>query len=428
MAREVDRLGDRVWGDAWFVSPATRLTVWVLAGGMLVFILAGLTQPAVERELNLPVVSKPGPVLNVLVYVLLAALLLGQVQYLRAQRQHENHHVVLEAGFREDWGQSFGVFAALAAVVVMLALLLPTARTGSLLVGVGEEAWSGLSAALQHLAGSHYGSAPACGQGSLLGARSEPEHGPYMPALGVSSRHRGPPIFPPQRVRRTAPTMACSSLPSRPAVAQGPPVPATSGDGQRLSLGFVTAFVHLGAPVLKALLLWFILLASLLYRVRHGLARRSGDRGMPISPGRLLRDLRSLWLMLLHGARGYALSLGRPAANRVQTPERVSAPPAQRPCLPLRWPLSPRDRVLHYYGAMLRHAGRHGFSRPRWQTPREFARAVAQKLPESRKDMRLLTETYMEARYSRHEIGTGHVGTARAAWRRLRVPFRRVGK
>jgi predicted ATPase len=81
--------------------------------------------------------------------------------------------------------------------------------------------------------------------------------------------------------------------------------------------------------------------------------------------------------------------------------------------------LLPREQVRRYYLAALKEAGEEGFVRPPHETPLEYAEDLAAELPESEGDARELTEAFIDARYSRREIGSGEVAGAESAWRRL---------
>jgi hypothetical protein len=88
--------------------------------------------------------------------------------------------------------------------------------------------------------------------------------------------------------------------------------------------------------------------------------------------------------------------------------------------------LSPREQVLHYYLSIVHHAGRRGFPRHPSQTPHEFSGALAPRLREAEGDMNLLTDAFVEARYSHHGVEEEKVGSIRLSWQRVRAALRRV--
>ena len=87
--------------------------------------------------------------------------------------------------------------------------------------------------------------------------------------------------------------------------------------------------------------------------------------------------------------------------------------------------LSPRQQVQFYYLAMLRRGGEHGHARQPTQTPYEYARALESQIPEIDQDVDGLTEEFIEARYSRHDIPAEHVGLVRRYWERIKRALRK---
>lgn len=100
--------------------------------------------------------------------------------------------------------------------------------------------------------------------------------------------------------------------------------------------------------------------------------------------------------------------------------------------------LTPRQQVIFYYLALLRRSGEHGLARQPSQTPYEYARTLAQALqdvsgsargeeaPEFEQDISTLTDEFLEARYSQHEIEQQDAATARSLWQRIGKFLRRV--
>jgi hypothetical protein len=86
--------------------------------------------------------------------------------------------------------------------------------------------------------------------------------------------------------------------------------------------------------------------------------------------------------------------------------------------------LSPRQQVQFYYLAMLRRGGEHGHTRQPTQTPYEYARVLESEVPEIDQDVDGLTEEFIEARYSRHDIAPEHVSLVRRYWERIKQALR----
>jgi len=78
--------------------------------------------------------------------------------------------------------------------------------------------------------------------------------------------------------------------------------------------------------------------------------------------------------------------------------------------------LSPRERVLFFYRALARRGSESGLPRRPSQTPHECAVPLESALPEAISEITLLTEAFVEARYSHHEITTGQANLVRRWW------------
>ncbi len=108
---------------------------------------------------------------------------------------------------------------------------------------------------------------------------------------------------------------------------------------------------------------------------------------------------------------------------------------AQQSSLPLSFinlrRLSPRRRVLFFYLAMVRRGGETGIQRQPSQTPYEYAQSLKTGIPPENNvepDINALTESFVEARYTPHEISEEHAGVVRRYWERLRSALRKIRK
>jgi hypothetical protein len=85
---------------------------------------------------------------------------------------------------------------------------------------------------------------------------------------------------------------------------------------------------------------------------------------------------------------------------------------------------SPRERVLYHYLGVLRRAKRRGFPRRAPETPDEYGLVLGPRLLEAQLELDLLTEAFVEAKYSQHEVEPAQVGRARAWGQRIRAALR----
>jgi hypothetical protein len=80
---------------------------------------------------------------------------------------------------------------------------------------------------------------------------------------------------------------------------------------------------------------------------------------------------------------------------------------------------SPRDRILYYYLNTLRRASQLGVGRRGSQTPHEYGLVLGPMLADSHPALESLTESFVEARYSRHEVDRDQERQVRGIWRQV---------
>ena len=88
--------------------------------------------------------------------------------------------------------------------------------------------------------------------------------------------------------------------------------------------------------------------------------------------------------------------------------------------------LSPRQRVLFFYLALVRRGGEAGLGRQAQQTPFEYEQSLERALPEVQAEISALTGAFVEARYSQHTIDPDEASQAQGWWQRLRKALRRT--
>ncbi len=181
---------------------------------------------------------------------------------------------------------------------------------------------------------------------------------------------------------------------------------------------------------IQSLLFWAIFAIVTAYALKQffGRHRALADalRRAPVLRW-LAQGLSQLWAWL-HGVSGRLAIVVDAGLKRLRTaasdPAPVSAPPAR---LSLRR-MTPRQRVQFYYLAMLRRGEQRGVGRKPAQTPREYAATLEAAVPEVDRDIDALTDSFSEARYSRHDITPAQAGRVQSAWERVRRAFRNRNK
>jgi hypothetical protein len=82
--------------------------------------------------------------------------------------------------------------------------------------------------------------------------------------------------------------------------------------------------------------------------------------------------------------------------------------------------LSPRQKVIFYYLALVRRAREAGLTRQQNQTSYEYAHSLASSLKEEKEGVDTMTEAFIEARYSRHDIPAKAALRAESVWETIR--------
>jgi hypothetical protein len=86
--------------------------------------------------------------------------------------------------------------------------------------------------------------------------------------------------------------------------------------------------------------------------------------------------------------------------------------------------LSPRDQIRFYYLSTVRRAGDIGIRRRINETPLEYFEDLTEVWPEAEHDLKALTGSFLEARYSRKLFEKKDVNSVREGWKRLKARLR----
>jgi hypothetical protein len=82
--------------------------------------------------------------------------------------------------------------------------------------------------------------------------------------------------------------------------------------------------------------------------------------------------------------------------------------------------LTPRQQVVFFYHALVQRGEKVGYPRHPSQTPYEYARFIEPVIAEETDALTELTEGFLDARYSLHEVTPKKVGQVKQAWTRIR--------
>jgi hypothetical protein len=181
--------------------------------------------------------------------------------------------------------------------------------------------------------------------------------------------------------------------------------------------------------IVRSVAFWAAVAGAAIYVVRGYLRDHPGALRQLLGTGLLRR----LWEALLSLRR----QVGRAGASMRRLLSAEGRARGRRPRPRGRFPvlrpgsLPPRERIRYYYANLLRRAARLGLEREGSQTPLEYEEEVEPALPQRGPDLRLLTQAFIEARYSAHPITPEQAKDAAAQLRRLRGALRsaaRAGK
>jgi hypothetical protein len=374
--RDLERIGDPPPRGRGYVPPRDSIAHRFFWGGTLLLILAGITRIGIAALMNLSRPPVPGLVLNVLVYFLLGLAMLGQIHFTTSQRQWEAQNMTVTARLAGRWAGYSLVLISLAALV---AFLLPTGYTlglldivaaiiytlGYIVTLLGLLLWLILNILLTPLA-------------LLLGR--EPPPRPSVP----------PPL----------------EFPS----------PGMSAPG---ASGTVPSWLEM----LRSLLFWASALAMVTYVTRSYLRDHPEllDAFVSLRPIYALRNfLLTLWRQLT----GLAEVINEHIPLRIS----VRRTHTRSPDSPFRFfrlgALPPRERILYYYLSILRRASQLGLPRKRGQTPHEYDKALTDHLSQAQQEMTHLTQSFIEARYSRHAFDRQQDSQVRASWQQVKAALR----
>ncbi len=373
-AHDFRRIGEPPEVSRFYTPPRESLASRFFTGGVVILILTGMSRIGFLQLFDLERPAIPGLVLNVLLYFLLGLVMLGQVQYTTLRNRWQARHIPIAGKLSDRWIRYSLILIGLAALV---AFLLPTGYTMGLLNTAGN----------------------------LLGL-----------ALGVF-------LF----IMRILFLLLMIPLwlffyllflligrppPSRPMVFSPleAPLPATGTPLSWLEL-------------LRSFVFWAVALGMVYYVIRsylrdHPEILRSLAGAGPIRA--LLRILAALWRSLL----GLAEAVGERIPHRLAL-RGTGGRPVQPGFRFFRLgALSFRERVLYYYLSILKRAGQLGYPRHHSQTPHEYDAVLEPHLPQAQAEMALLTEAFVEARYSRHPVDGEYVRRVQADWEQVKAALR----
>ncbi len=366
IASDLARIGEPPEQVPGYRTPLESLAGRFFVGGAVLLVLTGLNRVALADLLNTDRPPVPGLVINVLIYFVLGIALLGQVRYSALLERWGAQQLRVAPSLGMTWVRYSLIFAAL---VALLALLLPTHYT------------VGLLDTLRTLVG-------------ILGMLGMLLIWLILALLSLP--------------------FALLGLGQTPAPPQPPALPFTPPPAEPAGPGMDPVV----AELLKSALFWLVIGAVAVYALRgylqqHPALLAAVRRLAPLRA--LIAGLGALWGWL-RGRRAALATSARQAVTRLRA-ARATVP--RLPTLGRAPALTPREQVRQYYLRVLQRAEAHGFPRRPPQTPSEYDAALAPALPAAHPDMARLTRAFEEARYSAHPVGPAEADAALAAGKQV---------
>ncbi|MFO7918260.1 MAG: DUF4129 domain-containing protein [Anaerolineae bacterium] len=336
-------------------------------GGIVLLILAGLSQVDVRDLMAFEHSYSAGILLNVLAYFLIGFLLIGQARYTMLKAHWEIEDIPIMEGIGKRW-----ILLAISFLFLigLISAFLPVGYS----VGIVDTLSIALQWTLYVLAQITFGllflisSLLAMLIGFMTGTPSENQ-----------------------------PSTRPMPEPQAPPATSGGPAPWW--------------------PLVRSLAFWTILIGIIGYSIFH-FADYRWSILQKLSLSRLFRWLLGLWQGVRSGTQKATEGIRRAIADRLPSRKGKRRIPPWR-YISLRG-LSLRKRIRYFYLSTLHRSERQNMGRPPSATPQEYRNMLSKEVPEITEQLDELTQAFIEARYSEHPITEEEASNVKKAWRQVK--------
>jgi hypothetical protein len=354
------------------LSTHQRFLETVLGTGFATVFITALTRAQMPSQLGIPDAWQ-APVFNVVVYFVLALILLSQSQFAMLHGRWLWQRTPVSPGLSRNWIVYTLVFFA---ILGLLILLLPTHYSLQLLYAL-EVVFSYIYKFLLFLL-------------ALIA---------FFITWLFSLFSRPNPQTPPEAM---APPQFSQIQP-----AATPPTPLP------------------WLETVRAVVFWVIFGTILVYAIRTYVIKNSlliSTLGRNSLIAWLIGGLKSIWSWLLGVNRQVSATL----AATFQKGRSMLGASADSETSEFSNPhsLLPRQKVIFYYLTLVRRSTQRGLPRKLNQTPLQFEETLRTSLPEVEHEIDALTDSFVEARYSKHEIDGEKVNLLQDFWKRVMTTLR----
>lgn len=177
---------------------------------------------------------------------------------------------------------------------------------------------------------------------------------------------------------------------------------------------------------LQSLFFWAVFLAIVYFAVTYYL-RQNTTLWRSITNLPLVRWLRQGWGSFWQWIRGVNQQVGSLVSSglkRIRSRRAASTAAARRRNYRTH-PLTPREKIIAFYISLVQLGSERGLDRSPYQTPYQYEDQLVDVLPEVSQELKGLTDTFVEARYSQHPVDEPEVKQAGSFWDRVKEALRR---
>jgi hypothetical protein len=179
----------------------------------------------------------------------------------------------------------------------------------------------------------------------------------------------------------------------------------------------------------KSIGFWLVFILVIALAIRYYLSQNKHfTQSLQTSP--LARFIFQVWQWLvtrsqkIKGSAQYLVTEGIKRLRR----RLESSHPLEDSLLAISNRLPPRQRVLLLYLAMVSWNERSGIRRNKTHTPYEYARSLKQFIPQQGDQIDDITQTFMEARYTRHPLADSQAEQAHDDWLKIQEGVRQLNQ
>lgn len=181
--------------------------------------------------------------------------------------------------------------------------------------------------------------------------------------------------------------------------------------------------------LVKSLIFWFVFIGLVGFSI-YTFFRQHGEFLKTMSKVKIIAWLRGIWISLRELISGVkrqittAIDSGLEGfRSRRKLQKRVSFKG------PIRYPrFNNRQRILFTFFRMLRSSSHKGIERGKSKTPYEFAQQLENNIPDAKEEIKVITNEFVKARYSKESIDDERVNLTRRSWAKIRNALSMIRK